>query len=185
MRLQKTRYALACSMTFDPKLPDQNRDNGATLVPDSHTWRRTTLGQRAMVAVRAAAILRARADEFAQPVHNETGKVIEEARAEVALGAEIIDAYARVAVAPAAAGDDRARSAEPSLEGRPLLFCVLPANCSYDQLARLSAPNLLAGNIVMVKHTGAVPRAAIAFEQLWLEAGAPVGAFANLLIAYD
>ena len=173
-------------MTFDPKLPppDQNRQDGAALVPDSHTWRRTTLGQRAMVAIRAAAILRARADEFAQPVHNDTGKVIDEARAEVALGAEIIDAYARIAVAPSSAGD-RADPGDPSIQGRPLLFCLLPANCSYDQLARLSAPNLLAGNIVMVKHTGAVPRTAIAFEQLWLEAGAPIGAFANLLIAYD
>lgn len=174
-------------MIFDPKLlaPDQSRQDGGALVPDSHTWRRTTLGQRAMVAIRAAAILRARADEFAQPVHNDTGKVIDEARAEVALGAEIIDAYARIAVAPPAATEDRADLADPSLEGRPLLFCLLPANCSYDQLARLSAPNLLAGNIVMVKHTGAVPRTAIAFEQLWLEAGAPIGAFANLLIAYD
>ena len=174
-------------MTFDPKLPasDQSRQGGAVIVPDSHTWRRTTLSQRARVAIRAAAILRARADEFAQPVHSDTGKVIDEARAEVALGAEIIDAYARIAVAPAAATGDRADPGDPPIEGRPLLFCVLPGNCSYDQLARLSAPNLLAGNVVMVKHTGAVPRTAIAFEQLWLEAGAPVGAFANLLIAYD
>lgn len=173
-------------MTFDPKLPnlDPIRDHSAALVPDSHTWRRTTLGQRAMVAARAAAILRARADEFAEPVRNDTGKVIDDARAEVALGAEIIDASVRTAVAPAAA-EDRTAQGDALPEGRPLLFCVLPANCSYDQLARLSAPNLLAGNIVMVKHTGAVPRTAIAFEQLWLEAGAPVGAFANLLIAYD
>lgn len=174
-------------MTFDskPPKPDQIRDDGVTPASDPLTWRRTTVGQRAMVAVRAAAILRARADEFAQPVQNDTGKVIDEARAEVALGAEIIDAYARNAVAPDAAVEDHGGLADPSPEGRPLLFCVLPANCSYDQLARLSAPNLLAGNMVMVKHTGAVPRAALAFEQLWLEAGAPVGAFANLLIAYD
>ena len=37
----------------------------------------------------------------------------------------------------------------------------------------------------MVKHAGCVPQCAIAFEQLWLDAGAPKGAYTNLLISYD
>lgn len=40
-------------------------------------------------------------------------------------------------------------------------------------------------NVVTVKHSGTVPECAIAFEQLWLEAGAPVGAYTNLLISHD
>jgi len=36
-----------------------------------------------------------------------------------------------------------------------------------------------------VKHAGCVPQCAIAFEKLWLEAGAPPGAYTNLLISYD
>lgn len=124
------------------------------------------------VAARAAAILRERAEEFARSVASD-GELLDEARREVTLGAEIIEFHARTAAPPA------------SPEGRPLLFCVQPGNCSYDQLARLSAPNLLAGNIVMVKHSGKVPQSALAFEQLWLEAGAPTGAYANLLISYD
>jgi len=43
----------------------------------------------------------------------------------------------------------------------------------------------MAGNVVMVKHAGCVPQCAIAFEKLWLEAGAPVGAYTNLLISHD
>jgi succinate-semialdehyde dehydrogenase/glutarate-semialdehyde dehydrogenase len=43
----------------------------------------------------------------------------------------------------------------------------------------------MAGNIVMVKHAGCVPQCAIAFERLWLEAGAPMGAYTNLLISHD
>lgn len=142
-------------------------------LPDRASWRETTLSQRAAVAARAAAILRERAEEFARSVTNEVGELLDEARREVTLGAEIIEFYARTAAHPI------------SPEGRPLLFCVQPGNCSYDQLARLSAPNLLAGNIVMVKHSGKVPQSALAFEQLWLEAGAPTGAYANLLISYD
>jgi succinate-semialdehyde dehydrogenase/glutarate-semialdehyde dehydrogenase len=43
----------------------------------------------------------------------------------------------------------------------------------------------MAGNVVMVKHAGCVPQCAIAFEKLWLEAGAPAGAYTNLPISHD
>jgi succinate-semialdehyde dehydrogenase/glutarate-semialdehyde dehydrogenase len=43
----------------------------------------------------------------------------------------------------------------------------------------------MAGNVAMVKHAGCVPQCAIAFEKLWLEAGAPAGAYTNLLISHD
>jgi len=43
----------------------------------------------------------------------------------------------------------------------------------------------MAGNVVMVKHAACVPQCAIAFEKLWLEAGAPAGAYTNLLISHD
>jgi succinate-semialdehyde dehydrogenase / glutarate-semialdehyde dehydrogenase len=66
-----------------------------------------------------------------------------------------------------------------------VLFGVEPWNFPYYQLARFAAPNLMAGNVVMVKHAGCVPQCAIAFEKLWLEAGAPAGAYTNLLISYE
>ena len=66
-----------------------------------------------------------------------------------------------------------------------VLFGVEPWNFPYYQLARFAAPNLMAGNVVMVKHAGCVPQCAIAFEKLWLEAGAPAGAYTNLLISHD
>jgi succinate-semialdehyde dehydrogenase/glutarate-semialdehyde dehydrogenase len=65
-----------------------------------------------------------------------------------------------------------------------VLFGVQPWNFPYYQLARFAAPNLMAGNVVMVKHAGCVPQCANAFEKLWLEAGAPVGAYTNLLISH-
>ena len=43
----------------------------------------------------------------------------------------------------------------------------------------------MAGNVVMVKHSGTVPQCAIAFEKLWRDAGAPAGVYANLFISYD
>ncbi len=113
------------------------------------------------------------------------GKLIAEARGEVELSADIIDYYAKNAERFLAPEHLKLSSARQQVESSPLgvLFGVQPWNFPYYQLARFAAPNLMAGNVVMVKHAGCVPRCAIAFEKLWLEAGAPVGAYTNLLIS--
>jgi succinate-semialdehyde dehydrogenase/glutarate-semialdehyde dehydrogenase len=151
------------------------------------TWRRTTFAKRAAVTAKAAAIMRARVDEFARPVTLEMGKLIAEARGEVQLSADIIDYYARNAGRFLAPEHLKPRSGKATIESSPfgVLFGVQPWNFPYYQLARFAAPNLMAGNVVMVKHAGCVPQCAIAFEKLWREAGAPVGAYTNLLISHD
>jgi succinate-semialdehyde dehydrogenase/glutarate-semialdehyde dehydrogenase len=115
------------------------------------------------------------------------GKLIDQARGEVALSADIIDYYAKNAERFLAPQHLKPSSGEAEVESTPLgvLFGVQPWNFPYYQLARFAAPNLMAGNVVMVKHAGCVPQCAIAFEKLWLEAGAPAGAYTNLPISHD
>jgi succinate-semialdehyde dehydrogenase/glutarate-semialdehyde dehydrogenase len=151
------------------------------------TWRRTTFAARAAVAAKAAAIMRARIDEFARPVTLEMGKLFDQARGEVTLSADIIDYYAKNAESFLAPQHLEPSSGEADVVSTPfgVLFGVQPWNFPYYQLARFAAPNLMAGNVVMVKHAGCVPQCAIAFEKLWLEAGAPAGAYTNLLISHD
>jgi succinate-semialdehyde dehydrogenase/glutarate-semialdehyde dehydrogenase len=131
--------------------------------------------------------MRARIDEFARPVTLEMGKLIDQARGEVMLSADIIDYYAKNAERFLAPEHLKPSSGEAEVESSPfgVLFGVQPWNFPYYQLARFAAPNLMAGNVVMVKHAGCVPQCAIAFERLWMEAGAPVGAYTNLLISHD
>jgi succinate-semialdehyde dehydrogenase/glutarate-semialdehyde dehydrogenase len=151
------------------------------------TWRHTTFAERAAVVARAAAILRERVDEFARPVTLEMGKLLDQARGEVMLSADIIDYYAQNAEGFLAPEHLEPTSGEAHVESSPLgvLFGVEPWNFPYYQLARFAAPNLMAGNVVVVKHAACVPQCAIAFEELWLEAGAPVGAYTNVMISYD
>ena len=151
------------------------------------SWRHTTFAERATVVAKAAAIMRARIDEFARPVTLEMGKLIDQARDEVVLSADIIDYYAKNAECFLAPQHLTPGSGEAEIESSPfgVLFGVQPWNFPYYQLARFAAPNLMAGNIVMVKHAGCVPQCAIAFEKLWLEAGAPAGAYTNLRISYE
>jgi len=74
-----------------------------------------------------------------------------------------------------------------TIESSPLgvLFGVQPWNFPYYQLARVVAPNLMAGNVVMVKHASSVPRCALAFARLLEDAGAPAGAYTNLFVTKD
>jgi succinate-semialdehyde dehydrogenase/glutarate-semialdehyde dehydrogenase len=151
------------------------------------TWRHRTFAERAIIVTKAATIMRERADEFARPVTLEMGKLIAESRGEVALSADILDYYAWNAEGFLAPKKLQPNSGEAMIESTPfgVLFGVQPWNFPYYQLARFAAPNLMAGNVVMVKHAGCVPQCAIAFEKLWLEAGAPVGAYTNLLISHN
>jgi succinate-semialdehyde dehydrogenase/glutarate-semialdehyde dehydrogenase len=151
------------------------------------SWRHTTFTERATVVAKAAAIMRAHVNELARPVTLEMGKLIDEARGEVVLSADILDYYAKNAECFLAPQHLTPSSGEAEVESTPfgVLFGVQPWNFPYYQLARFAAPNLMAGNVVMVKHAGCVPQCAIAFEKLWLEAGAPAGAYTNLRISYE
>jgi len=75
---------------------------------------------------------------------------------------------------------------EAHMESSPIgvIFGVEPWNFPYYQLARVAGPHLMAGNTLVVKHAGCVPQCAIAFEKLWIDAGAPVGLYTNLLISH-
>jgi succinate-semialdehyde dehydrogenase/glutarate-semialdehyde dehydrogenase len=151
------------------------------------SWRHTPFAERAAAAAKAAAIMREQVDKFARPMTLEMGKRIDEARGEVAVSADIIDYYAKNAERFLAPQKLKPKSGQAVIESNPLgvLFGVQPWNFPYYQLARFAAPNLMAGNVVMVKHAGCVPQCAIAFEKLWREAGAPAGAYTNLLISHD
>ena len=149
------------------------------------TWRHTTFATRVTVLQRAAAILRTRVDEFARPITLEMGKLIEESRGEVALSADILDYYAANAERFLAPQQLTPASGEATIESSPLgvIFGVEPWNFPYYQLARFVAPNLMVGNVVLVKHASNVPQCAIAFADLFIEAGAPIGAYTNLQIS--
>ena len=151
------------------------------------TWKHKPYAERAAIVAKAAALLHAHVDDFARLETLEMGKRIDEARAEVRFSGDILGYYAKHAESFLAPVKLHPKVGEAHVESSPLgvLFCVQPWNFPYYQLARVAGPQLMAGNVLVVKHAGCVPQCAIAFEKLLLDAGAPVGAYTNLLISYE
>ena len=151
------------------------------------SWKKTSWADRSAVLSRAAVLLRAHVDDFAKLATLEMGKRIDEARGEVVFSADILSYYAQNGQAFLAPVKLHPVDGEAHMESSPLgmLFCVEPWNFPYYQLARVAGPQLMAGNVLVVKHAGNVPQCAMAFEKLLLDAGAPVGAYTNLLISHD
>ncbi|MET7491827.1 aldehyde dehydrogenase family protein [Streptomyces sp900116325] len=65
------------------------------------------------------------------------------------------------------------------------MLAIEPWNFPYYQLARVAASQLVAGNVVLMKHAESVPQFALAFARLFQEAGAPQGAYTNLFCSIE
>ena len=150
-------------------------------------WRERSFAARTAILKSAAALMRERAQPLAELITLEMGKLIAQSLGEVALSANILEYYADHAAQFLAPEKLTTPKGEAEVESSPIgiLFGVEPWNFPYYQIARFAAPNLMAGNVVMVKHASSVPQCAMAFEQLLHDAGAPAGAYTNLFLSKD
>ncbi len=154
------------------------------------SWRETSIAERAKVMQAAADILRRDVDKYAPFLTLEMGKLWVEAKAEVELSADIFEYYAKHAealLAPEALPVSHPATGNAVLLREPLgvLLAIEPWNFPYYQIARIIAPQLSAGNTILLKHAANVPQCAAAFEKLMLEAGLRKGAFINLYLAHE
>jgi succinate-semialdehyde dehydrogenase/glutarate-semialdehyde dehydrogenase len=150
-----------------------------------NVWSKATFRDRAKVVGRAASLMLERKESLARLAAIEMGKRISEGRDEVALSAAILQYYADHAERFLASQVIDTRIGDAHLEFVPLgvLIGVQPWNFPYYQLARFVAPNLMAGNVLLVKHASGVPQCALAFEQVFTDAGAPRGVYTNLFVS--
>jgi succinate-semialdehyde dehydrogenase / glutarate-semialdehyde dehydrogenase len=151
------------------------------------TWRKKSYAERAVIIAKAAALMHKNVDSLAHTMTLEMGKRIGEARGEVEFSSRILAYYAKNAERFLAPVKLHPTVGEAHMESSPMgvIFGVEPWNFPYYQLARIAGPHLMAGNTLVVKHAGIVPQCAIAFEQLLIEAGAPLGLYTNLIISHD
>ena len=65
------------------------------------------------------------------------------------------------------------------------ILAIMPWNFPIWQLTRMAIPTMLAGNVVLVKHSPNTQRSSLEFERIILEAGFPEGVFQNLVLKRD
>lgn len=154
------------------------------------SWGRTsTVDDRAQLLRRVADLHEARADELADIIVREMGKPKAEALGELEFSAHIYRYYADNAEKFLAdepvdllAGTGTAVIRRTSVG---VLLGIMPWNFPYYQVARFAAPNLAAGNTIVLKHAPQCPESAAAIQSIFADAGFPEGAYVNVYATND
>lgn len=170
-----------------PTLSDSELETAVARASDAfHEWRDLPIPERARILTAAAAKLRENAERYAGLITLEMGKVAPQAIGEVHLSAAILDYYAKHAEAYLAPAEVPG-APDATLLTLPLgaILAIEPWNFPYYQVARVVGPQLMVGNVVILKHAESVPQCALAFAEVMEAAGAPAGVFTNVFASHD
>src|SRR6267143_1792517 len=149
-----------------------------------HGWRDAGIEHRSQLLRGVAGVLRADKARYAAMATAEMGKPIVEAEGEVEkcawTAAWIADNAARLLADEPI--DSTASQSYVRFQPLGLVLAVMPWNFPFWQAFRAGLPALVAGNVMLLKHSSHVPQSALAIEEVFREAGVPDGAFQTLLI---
>lgn len=142
------------------------------------SWAATPPRQRSIILSRAFALMTEAADALARIIVAENGKILADARGEVAYAAEFLRWYAEEAVRiPGAIQTAPAGSNKILVTHHPVGIAVLvtPWNFPAAMATRKIGPALAAGCTVILKPASETPLTALAIAKLFELAGVPAG----------
>ncbi|GAA1490806.1 NAD-dependent succinate-semialdehyde dehydrogenase [Brachybacterium sacelli] len=151
-------------------------------------WRGTPVQERAAVLERAADAYDDRRQELAELIATEMGKPLQQALGEVELAGSIYRWYATHGpdlLQPEQLDPQGAQESLVQTEPIGPLIGVMPWNYPYYQVARFVAPNLMAGNTILLKHAGICAASSEVMAQILYTAGVPEDAYVNLFVSHD
>jgi succinate-semialdehyde dehydrogenase/glutarate-semialdehyde dehydrogenase len=151
-------------------------------------WRNVPVAERAAIVGRAAELHRERRKDLAAIIVREMGKPFGAAVGEVDFAADITQYYvdqAEVITADQPLTIQGEGTAVIRRSPLGVLFGVMPWNFPYYQVARFAAPNLILGNVIVLKHASQCPESAAAIEQIYRDAGLPDGAYVNVYVSAE
>ena len=149
-----------------------------------HPWRDAGPGMRASLMRSVAGVLRTDKSRYAALLTTEMGKPIVEAEAEIEKCAWTANWLAEHGERLLADEPTESTATESYVRFQPLgvILAVMPWNFPFWQVFRAGLPALIAGNVMLLKHSSNVPQSALAIEEVFREAGMPEGVFQTLLI---
>lgn len=166
-----------------PAASEQDIQNAIEQADNAYKdWRQVSFDERSALLHKVADLYLERQDTLARIVATEMGKPVAQAKGEIGLVAEIYRYYADNAeqlLAPSIIEVDRGRA---SVEKHPVgaLLGIMPWNYPHYQVARFAAPNLMAGNTIILKHAPQCPKTAEAIVDILKDAGLPKGVYNNV-----
>ncbi|AXG81439.1 NAD-dependent succinate-semialdehyde dehydrogenase [Streptomyces paludis] len=147
-------------------------------------YRETSVAERAALLRRLGDLHTQHRDELAASIVREMGKPLPEAEGEIDFCVDIYHYYADHAERfladeplPVTSGTGTAVVRRDPLG---VLLGIMPWNFPAYQVARFAAPNLAAGNTLVLKHAPQCPATAALLQRLFTEAGFPAGAYVNV-----
>ncbi|MCX6714225.1 MAG: NAD-dependent succinate-semialdehyde dehydrogenase [Candidatus Uhrbacteria bacterium] len=185
MSLTSTNPTTGNMLKEYPELTDTELDEKLTLAESQFvSWKKTSFEERANLFLTLAGLFKSRGTEIGTLATQEMGKPLAQAIAEVEKCASVCEYYAHHAATILAETSIASDASESYVRFDPTgaVLAVMPWNFPFWQVMRFAAPALMAGNVGLLKHASNVPQCSEALEDLFLEAGFPVGVFQNLLI---
>ncbi len=173
--------------TFEPHTQAQIDAKLNQAIVSFHEYRRTSFAERASMMQRAAELLETGKQNFARLMTLEMGKPIKGAVQEVEKCAWVCRYYAENAERHLADEPVETTATKSYVHFQPLgaVLAVMPWNFPFWQVFRFAAPALMAGNVGLLKHASNVPQCALAIEDIFAQAGFPLGSFQTLLVGAD
>lgn len=171
--------------------PEHTEDQIQVLLEQAESafgrWRRSAFSERKALLLKCADRLRQNRTAFSRLITLEMGKRIAESEYEIDYCARIIEFYAKGAEKILADQPFLSDAAEIYLRYEPIgpLLGIMPWNFPFYQAIRFAAPNMMAGNTILLKHAGIVPQCALALERLFKDSGLPEGVYQNVFAPTD
>lgn len=147
-------------------------------------WELESIDERAVPMRRLADLLEANEDRLAHLMAIEMGKPLAVGVGEVRKCAWTCRYFADEAASILADHHIEADRTKSYVAWRPLgvMLAVMPWNFPLWQVIRFTAPALMGGNTVLLKHASSVTGIALAIDDLCVEAGFPAGVFRALVL---
>lgn len=151
------------------------------------SWKKTGFDTRAELMLKASKELKASKDSYAKIMTQEMGKPISQSVAEVEKCAWLCEYYAKNAEVQLQDEiiETDADNSYVSYEPLGVVLAVMPWNYPLWQVFRFAVPNLMAGNVGVLKHASNVMKSAEIIQEIFEKAGFPEGCFQNLIIGSD
>lgn len=148
-------------------------------------WRKTEFAQRAEMMKNAAIVLRKKKEELSSLMTEEMGKPILQSKSEIEKCAWVCDYYADNSENFLKDEIIKTDANKSFVSFQPLgvVLAVMPWNFPFWQVFRFAAPNLMAGNSGVLKHSSNVSGCAIAIENVFKEAGFIDNIFRTLIVS--